>query len=744
VDQTPGGPLTSEPARPRTWLGHPVGLYILFLTQMWERFSFFGMLALLILYLNQSFKLSQDSASFIFKWYTSLIYFTPLIGGFLADRYLGNKRAVLLGALLMAVGHFLMVFPILNVLYAALILLVIGCGLLTPPLTTQVGLLYPPGDPRRDSAYTIFYMGINLGAFLSPLACGWLAENTRGRFHSGFTLAGIGMVIALATYLVGQRWVVEVEQGSAQSDDTPPPTNPPLSEAPPLASRAAESILEVPSAAPHLNRLAPRLLVALAALLALGGPPILVLTSTMSWDSAILLVLGVVGCLMFAWVAGSVELAQRDRVLAILLLGTFSVCYWAGGGQYGNVINLWAEQNTDRYLTTPAPPPELYAEATASAAAPLDEFASSGFWERWVDLFRPLPRKEAEQGTNWGQWWASVWNPMPTAWFQSINPLLILLLAPLFAGLWTALDRRGFNPSIPAKMGLGLLLMALAFGLMLVASWREAQPTSVPLVGGRLPDSLAINEQGQICRVMEGTTGQPYAAGRLFHDHAGQSIRALGGFSDLARDEILRDTAPPDTVKAFEELQEQTVRLASGPSGWVAQIRLARELPNFDLRLAGLGQPQGNREISYDPASRSLKATIVLEDKELKGLQAAAGDAQLRATLNELLIQSNATRVSAWWLAGFFLLATLGELCLSPVGMSMVSQLAPARFATMLMGMWLLTFAFGNYLAGACGEKWGTWAPTFYFGAMFIGLSTAVLVLLVLVRRINTLIHEGH
>src|SRR6185295_10893196 len=150
-----------------------------------------------------------ENASNYFKWYTSAVYFTPLLGGLLADRLLGNKRAVLIGAVLMAIGHFLMAIPTLTVLITALIFLVVGCGLLTPPLTTQVGLLYPPGDPRRDSAYTIFYMGINLGAFVSPLLCGWLAENTRGRFHSGFTVAGLGMVVALLTYLVGLRWIVE-------------------------------------------------------------------------------------------------------------------------------------------------------------------------------------------------------------------------------------------------------------------------------------------------------------------------------------------------------------------------------------------------------------------------------------------------------------------------------------------------------------------------------------------------------
>src|SRR5271157_2102703 len=187
----------------RTFLGHPLGLYVLFFTEMWERFSYYGMRALLVLYLVKYLKWSQENASGLYKWYTSLVYLTPLLGGFLADRYLGNKIAVIIGAILMAVGHFLTAFEPLAFFYSALGFLILGNGFFKPNMSTQVGRLYPPNDSRRDGAYTIFYMGINLGAFLSPLACGWLADNTMGGYHSGFTLAGIGMVAGLVIYLVG-------------------------------------------------------------------------------------------------------------------------------------------------------------------------------------------------------------------------------------------------------------------------------------------------------------------------------------------------------------------------------------------------------------------------------------------------------------------------------------------------------------------------------------------------------------
>lgn len=734
----------------RTILGHPPGLYVLFLAQMWERFSFFGMLALLILYLNQFFKLTQDQASTIFMYYTTAVYFTPLLGGYLADRVLGNKRAVVIGAFLMAIGHFLMAFPSLTILITALVFLVVGCGLLTPPLTTQVGLLYAPNDPRRDSAYTIFYMGINLGAFASPLLCGWLMENTQGRFHSGFTLAGIGMVIALMTYVVGLRWVVEIDQqgGSATEPIAPdsagsqaitasPPAGQAISASPSpvpdVVLTPEQEIEQTPSAWPAVNRTAPQVLIGMGALAILGGLA-LFYQGLMEWISGVGpgLVLAGISLLMFAWVSSEVQGGLRDRVVAILILGVFCVLYWAGAGQYGNVINLWAEQNTNRNLSKPLPAPDLFPEAEEEGDTAGDDQGAGGL-DRWLNLFRRLPKKETEQ---------DLLNPVPAAWFQSVNPLLIILVAPLFAMLWTWLARRGLNPGIPVKMALGLLLVALAFGVMVAASKVEGKVASASYPATVLPKPLETNPAGQVCKTEEGEL-QPYNAGRLYFDRSGPVFRAEGVFPELARDEVIRDTASPDFVAKLEELQKKSEAAAAGPAGWKVQVQLDRTPADFDLRHAGFGAPTGNRQVSYDPATRTLTTTIVLEDKEMKGLKLAAGDPTLRVSLHSLTVQANASRVSPWWLMGFFLLATLGEMCLSPVGLSMVSQLAPSRFAAMLMGMWLLTYAFGNYLAGFFGKQWGTWTPTIYFVVVAAVLAAATLLMLLILRKVGALMHEG-
>ncbi|MDD4915872.1 MAG: peptide MFS transporter [Methylococcales bacterium] len=217
----------------KTLLGHPIGLFVLFFTEMWERFSFYGMRALLVLYMTQHLfaayaagmpvwgfqslqaglaaifgPLSQQAlASQIYGLYTGLVYFTPFLGGVMADRLIGQRNAVAMGAVLMMAGHFLMIFESLFLL--ALLLLILGSGCFKPNIATQVGSLYAENDPRRDGAFTLFYMGINLGAFFAPLVCGTLGQLYG--WHYGFAAAGVGMMAGLCIYLGGQRYL-PVEQ----------------------------------------------------------------------------------------------------------------------------------------------------------------------------------------------------------------------------------------------------------------------------------------------------------------------------------------------------------------------------------------------------------------------------------------------------------------------------------------------------------------------------------------------------
>ena len=218
----------------RIWFGHPAGLFVLFCTEMWERVCYYGMRALLVLYLADYLIVGvrsgsihvfgfsalergiqsvfgpmavQPLASQIYGLFTAFVYFTPFFGGMLADRVLGQRKSVVLGAILMAAGQFLMMMD--SMFLVALVVLILGNGCFKPNISTQVGSLYPPGDPRRDRAYTTFYVGVNLGAFISPLICGTLGQVYGWRY--GFGAAGVGMLIGLAIYLGGQRYLAQDE-----------------------------------------------------------------------------------------------------------------------------------------------------------------------------------------------------------------------------------------------------------------------------------------------------------------------------------------------------------------------------------------------------------------------------------------------------------------------------------------------------------------------------------------------------
>lgn len=211
--------MTQTGTEGQTWFGHPRGLTILFLTEMWDQFSFFGMRALLVYYMTKELMIGQAHSSYIYGLYSSFVYFTPLIGGVISDRWLGRRRAVIIGASVMALGHFMMAFEPL--FYVALATIAIGNGLFLPSLASQINQLYAPDDPRRATAYNVYYVGINLGAFLAPFVCGTVGEIYG--WHWGFALAGIGMVIGLVTYLAGSHYLPKTNDAAASQETATAP-----------------------------------------------------------------------------------------------------------------------------------------------------------------------------------------------------------------------------------------------------------------------------------------------------------------------------------------------------------------------------------------------------------------------------------------------------------------------------------------------------------------------------------------
>ena len=504
----------------QTNTGHPKGLYLLFFTEMWERFSYYGMRAIFILFMVKALLISNADASNIYGSFTGLVYLTPLLGGYISDRYWGNRRSILVGGILMAIGQFLMFASgstvtegvqnssSISMMWAALTFIIIGNGFFKPNISTMVGQLYPKGDHRIDGAFTIFYMGINLGAFFSPLVCGGLSET--GNIHDfryGFLAAGIGMVISTISFeFLKNKYIVDPEGKQ----------------------------LGMPKASMDLKTYG--IILGSIALMFF----LLNFKSLFNSDFEIIsyLIYGsMIAMPLIILTDKSLTKEERERILVIFILAFFVVFFWACFEQAGASLTLFADTQTNRFI---------------------------GGWE------------------------------MPASWFQSINPLGIILLAPLFTMLWGALYNRNAEPTSPKKMAIGLALVALGYVVI----------------------AFAVN---------------------------------------------------------------------------------------------GV-------------------------DSSLK--------------------------ISMWWLVGLYVIHTMGELCLSPIGLSMVSKLAPLRFSSLLMGTWFLANAAANKFAGTLSAlipPSGTDAttavayPTFMgveinnlytFFCVFIALSgSAAIILFVLSRWLEKRMH---
>lgn len=720
---------------PGEFLGHPKGLFILFFTEMWERFSYYGMRALLLLYMVDFFKWTQEDASGIYKWYTSLVYLTPLLGGFLADRYLGNKWAIIIGAILMSVGHFLMAFEELWIFYAALGFLIMGNGFFKPNMSVQVGRLYPKNDPRRDGAYTIFYMGINLGAFLAPLVCGTLRETPGLGYHWGFAAAGVGMLLGLLVYLVGLPWIKELPESAVYE---PPEGEGPKGEKADDHAMTEEEAATTPSTTPSFSRLSPSIFALIGVALLLSSP-LLWKMKLVSFDNFIAMEIAALASFFAGWILKHLSVAVRDRVLAIYVLAVFVVFFWGAFEQAGNAMNVWADQTTNRFLTETPPDPTLYPDL------PVD-LSEQGFS---VTLKAALARLVAI-------------NPVVTTSFQSINALAIVIFAPLFAWLWLYLARRRVKLSIAGKMAIGVFLQGVAFALMIWSVKYENQTSQVSI--SALPASVVTNGDNEVYfydapeygddealeRYQAGTPDEQKDkmiahGGRLVFDDAEKTLSMRGVLNANHRDRMFRAAAPKAYVEAIwkltkmtQEAEENAELNADGDKEFSVEFTLDELPPGFDARYL---QGFKTEKLRFDESSRTFHVSTALADKDYKQILVAGASPAFREAMNELYVRSAKFRVSSWWLVAFYIICTLGELCLSPVGLSMVSKLAPRRFATMLMGIWLLTSFFGNFTAGLAGENWEKLDPGSYFMWITVALLGASLVCYLLIKKVTAMMH---
>jgi POT family proton-dependent oligopeptide transporter len=637
--------------------GHPKVLYILFATEMWERFSYYGMRALLVLYLISYLEWQPARASGVYKWYTSLVYLTPLLGGWLADKKLGLRLSITIGGVLMAIGHFLMAFEPLPFFYSALGFLIMGNGFFKPNISTLVGKMYRPDDPRRDGAFTIFYMGINMGAFLAPLVCGQFLRKYYG-FHAGFAAAGVGMVIGLVTYLLGQKQIVrDVEaagnhEGFGAGDKK--------EEAKVEAHEPSEDQPSAPGFAGMLSKILPWALIALVVIV-----PALYLVQFVQHKVGVTdLIMPVAFSAVGAWMGRNlltIRGAGRDKSSVIFILFLFTVLFWMAFEQAGNALNIWAEVNTDRHV--------FGLEYSAEV-------------------------------------------------FQSVNPALIFALAPVFAALWLYLAKKSVNVSTPMKMFAAMVLMALSF---------------LAMVGGAIQENKTVTSV-QVKSIPTGVDVGKLNAGRLALE--GDKLSVHGVLAPFAVTDALEKTLDKSTLEAIESLGKAAKNATKKQP--VSQV-----IPNVGPSIKRPFDKKAEEEngTSWNAATSTISAQKPIDERTRASLIASAANQEWRSTLDDLAKKSEAARVGGIWLLLSYLLATLGELCLSPVGLSMVTKLAPARFASLFMGVWLLSSSVAQYVGGSIGESWGLITPTSYF-MLFVWTSVAgAVVLFFLIKPLEKLMH---
>ena len=421
--------------------GHPKGLYLLFVTEMWERFSYYGMRALFMLYMVQALLFDKEMASQVYGSYTGLVYLTPLIGGYIAARYWGNRRSIVIGAVTMAIGQFLLFLSACYfhhiemakyLMFCGLGLLILGNGFFKPNISTMVGRLYTADDSRKDAAFTIFYMGVNVGSTLAPLVCGLVGNTGHPEdFKWGFLASSLGMLLAATVFQVFKNKYICDPEGNPVG-------------MPPARQDAATGKAHATTGSGQQNQKRTFLMGA--------GIVLLTLLFSVNWsgDAAHLFAdADWIGSLIYATVIvmplviitdKSLTRTEQVRIGVIYIIAFFVIFFWAAYEQAGASLTFFADEQTDRTI---------------------------GGWE------------------------------MPAAYFQSFNPIMIVTLAPLFAAFWSFLGRHGIEPSSPRKQAIGLFLLSMGY-LFIAFGVKNVEPgVKVSMIW--LTGLYLIHTMGELC-----------------------------------------------------------------------------------------------------------------------------------------------------------------------------------------------------------------------------------------------------
>ena len=404
-------------------MGHPSPLWMLFMTEFWERFAFYGIRWALVLYIVTQFyggsAVGEADANLTYGSYLALVYAGAVFGGYVADKVIGYQRSILVGAVFMAAGLFMITIPNQDVFKLGLATIIVGNGMFKPNISTMVGKLYALNDSRRDSGFTIFYMGINAGAFFAPILTQVLAEKV---FNTGdipsykvvFFAAGIGMLISLVWFYFGRASL----KGIGAPED-----------------EAARSPMRV-------------VMVSVGALFVI--PVVYFLLKAGAGNLQVVLTILFVLLAIMLMVEGIKDGAiARDKTIAMMIIFAFNILFWMFFEQAGSSFTFLAENIVDR--------------------------------------------QGAMSWLTFGQ------DSFPTAWFQSVNSVAIILFAPVIAWVWIAMAKKNVNPSIPRKFGLGILFNGLAFGLLMYALTFLVDPTINKIPFWTLFTVYFIQSIGELC-----------------------------------------------------------------------------------------------------------------------------------------------------------------------------------------------------------------------------------------------------
>lgn len=416
--------------------GHPAGLYLLFFTEMWERFSYYGMRALFMLFMGKALLMDKEISSQIYGSYTGLVYLTPLIGGYVADRYWGNRKSIITGGLLMAVGQFFMflsgyfyksmpdVAP--TFMFVGLGFLIFGNGFFKPNISTLVGQLYPKNDSRIDGAFTIFYMGINLGAFIAPLLCGYLGDTGNpDDFKWGFLCACLGMLLSMVIFIIAKNKYLVTPEGE------PIGTKP----------NNAETKKEVSDS--------PEVKISKTQIAIWGGIWLALLCGFYFFLTGDNGEKDIIGAFIFSLTIAapgfiisdpSLTKVEKQRIWVIYIVAFFVIFFWSAFEQAGASLTYFAEEQTDRSFL----------------------------------------------GTI-----------IPASYFQSVNAVAIVIFAPVFALIWSGLNKKKLEPSSPLKQAMGLFLLAM--GYLVIAFGVKGLEPGVKVSMLWLISLYTIHTFGELC-----------------------------------------------------------------------------------------------------------------------------------------------------------------------------------------------------------------------------------------------------